>query len=138
MAPEDARQAVNDVAARADELLVGIDPAPFSPAAFSVFKGKITEYVGEVARESAALARRSQSDVISVRDVEAACERLTVSSQRRFYRHAGILSGLLLGYSTSAICSMIVSNSYPLWGNISALVTGILGAFLLGIHMRKD
>lgn len=129
---------VDEVTTRANELLRTIDPGPFSPAAFSVFKGKIAEYIAEVARESATLARRSQVDIISVRDVEEACERLTTSPRNRLYRHLGTVGGLALGTGGSALASMVIAGQYPPWGVVLTVLFVSAGCLLLGMHFRND
>jgi histone H3/H4 len=134
---ENRRQA-DEVAGKVDELLNGVDPGPFSAAAFSVLKGKVAEYLGEVTREAAAIARRTKADVISVRDIEAACERLTVSPRKIVFRHLGTIAGLSLGTCGSTLSSMVVAGQFSLWSIVLSIATGLIGAFLLGIHVFKD
>lgn len=136
--PETKSARSTEVITRTDELLKGVDSRPFSPAAFSVLKGKVAEYLADVTRESASIAKRSQSDVISVRDVEAACDRLTISPRKRLYRHVGTFAGLSLGFCGSTFGSMVVASLFPAWAVLLAIGSGLLGAFLLGIHINND
>jgi histone H3/H4 len=136
--PSTSIPGASEVAEKADELLRSVDTSPFSPAAFSVFKAKVIQYIEDLARESATIAKRTQADVVSAKDVQAACDRLTTSPRKTLYRHLGTVGGLSLGASTSALGSMLVANQFPLWAVLVAIGTGILGAFFLGIHFRND
>ena len=134
----DTTKVANDVAEKADEILDGVDHTPFSVAAFDVLKGKVGQYVGDVVRESAAIAKHQQVDIISAKHVESACERLTFSPQQRLYRHLGTVAGLCLGASASALSSMLIASQFTFPGIVFTVCTGIPGAFLLGIHMTRD
>jgi histone H3/H4 len=136
--PEVRSAGPTEAIVKAEELLKDVNPVPFSAAAFSVIKGKVSEYLKEVTTESAAIAKRSQSDVISVRDVEAACDLLTISPRKRLYKHVGTFAGLSLGFCGSTVGSMVVASSYPVWAVFVAIGSGLLGAFLLGVHINND
>jgi hypothetical protein len=134
----DISQVVNDVSKKADEVLEGVGPGPFSIPAYDMYRGKIGQYIDDLYRESSAIAKHQEADVISAKHVEAAAERLTLSPQGRFRRHLGIGSGLFLGSSISTLGSMVVADAYPLSGIILTLITGIVGAFFFGMHVMRE
>jgi hypothetical protein len=134
----DTTQVASDLSKKADALLEGVDHSPFSVPAFDVLRGRVGQYIGDLVRESATIAKHESADVISAKHVEAAYDRLTISPQRRFYRHLGPIAGLFFGGFISTVASMVVAGQYPLLGIALAAASGIVGAFLYGVHVTRD
>ena len=128
---------VEGVASRAEHFLQGVDPSPFSSAAFSVLKEKITQFVADLVSESTAAAKRDQADSISAKHVEVASRHLMSSARARIYKHLGTWGGTFLGVSSSAFVSMILAHQFPVSGIVIGAATGIAGAFLLGVSSKE-
>jgi hypothetical protein len=136
--PTKVNHEVDEVAAGVDHFLKAVTPAPFSDPAFSVFKGKITQYVSDLVRESATVAKRDQADTISVKHVDIACEHLMLRSRNKVYKLAGTIGGLGLGTSLSTLCAMALVWQFPLAGILICTVSGMVGSFLLAVNIMKD
>ena len=111
---------------------------PFRKQRFRFYKPKWPSTLQISAASPPEIARQSQSDIISARDVEAACQRLTVSPRTRMFRHLGTFAGLALVFALSNVGSMVVANQYPPIAMLVTLAAAVIGAFCLGIHMRND
>jgi hypothetical protein len=136
--PSKVNQEVNEVAAEVDRLLKAVDSTPFTAPAFSVFKGKVTQYLSDLVRESDIVAKRDQTDAISVKHVEAACEHLTLKSRNKVYRFAGTIGGIGLGTGVSVLVTMALGGQFSLAGILICTISGMVGSFLLAISIMKD
>lgn len=123
---------------QAESELAGIDASPFSHAAFSILKAKISQYIGELTTEAIKVSKRHQADTVSAAHVERASDYLVSSTTRRFFRHLGTVGGILLGASLSNILAMTVSGQYSTLGTLVSAGLGIIGAFLIALHIAKD
>lgn len=123
---------------QADTQLQDIDASPFSPSAFSVLKGKISEYIVQLVSESLKVSKRHQADSISAAHVERASEYLISSTTRRFLRHLGTVGGVLLGASLSNILVMTAAEQYSTSNILVSAGLGIAGAFMIALHIAKD
>ena len=104
----------------------------FSSAATSVVKEKASQYMTGIVAESAAVARRDNSDIVSAKHVEIASDNITSHSRGRLYKHIGTWGGIFLGASLSTLTSMILQGFVSVPGVVSIAVFGIAGAYLLG------
>jgi hypothetical protein len=127
-----------NVVDKADANLQVSDSSPFSPPAFSLLKAKIADYVKELVNESSKVSKRHRADTISAAHVERASEYLVTSTSRRFYRHLGTLGGVLMGAALSSILTMTVVGEYTGGGTILSATLGIVGAFMIALHIAKD
>lgn len=109
-----------------------------TPAAIAVLKRKISDYIVELAEESARIAARHRADAVSAAHVEDAASYLLVSRSRRLYRHLGTVGGLLFGAALSTVLAMLTTNQLSPVGVVTSSGVGMLGAFLVALHIAKD
>jgi len=126
------------VVAQAEANLKNLDVSPFSQAAFGTLRLKISEYVVELLNESIKVSKRHTADTVSAAHVERAAEYLVSSTSRRFYRHLGTVGGILLGAALSNILAMTLAAKYTGEGTILSVAFGIVGAFMIALHIAKD
>lgn len=127
---------VREVVKKIQQSLDGLDPAPFSSPAQAVFTERITDYLVDLVKESAANSKRDRTQSISVKHVEAAADYLGARASARIYQHLGTWGGIFLGFSLSAFWSMLQSHQYSTGQLSMAALTAIAGAFLLGLSFR--
>jgi tetrahydromethanopterin S-methyltransferase subunit G len=118
--------------------LKGIDHSSFSPAAFSALKVKVSQYIADLVEESAKASRRDNLDIISVKHIEIAGERLKQFSSNKIFKNLGVLGGVLLGACLSNLYPMITSNQITLSGVLFTLISGIIGAVFLMMSFMKE
>jgi hypothetical protein len=118
--------------------LATVDHSPFSPPAFDVLKQKVAEYVRSLVTESMKMARRHDADTISPTYVEDANRLLVSSSGRRWFRHLGTVGGILLGAALSNLLAMTTAEKYSALAILVTTGLGILGAFMIALHIAKD
>lgn len=118
--------------------LQDIEYCPFSFPAFQVLKEKISKYIVHLVEESERISRYHQTDIVSATHVEWASERLIPSKSRRFFKHLGTLGGILLGVSLSSMLSMIEIAQYSTVGTFVSASLGIIGSFMVALHIAKD
>ena len=131
---EEARAAVH----QAEEQIQGVEPSPFSPPAFATLKAEIGQYVIELVNESLKVSNRHRADTVSSTHVERASEYLVSSTTGRIYRHLGTVGGILLGAALSNILAMTLAGQYTGGGTILSAALGIVGAFMIALHIAKD
>lgn len=131
-------QELAEVRQTAESALESIDPSPFSPSAFAALKEKIAEYIVNLVTESIKISHRHQADTVSANHVQRATEYLVSVTSRRFLRHLGTVGGILLGASLSNILSMAGTGEYTLIGVVLSAGFGIIGAFLIALHIGKE
>jgi hypothetical protein len=129
---------LNDVQRNAESHMYNIDHSPFSTAAFSTLQEKISHYIRDLITESINISRRHQADSVSATHVEMASDYLIANTSRKVYRHLGTIGGILLGAALSNILAMALSATYTGVGTIISIVLGIVGAFLVALHIAKD
>lgn len=132
------RDALQGVLEGAESQLASVDASPYSARAFSLLKEKIEEYVVELVSVSIRLSRRHRADTVSEVHVQQASDFLIEGRGRRFFRHLGTIGGILLGASISILTSMIQSAKYDTGSTSASVVFGIVGAFLIALHIAKD
>ena len=131
---EEARVAVQ----QAEEQVQGIDPSPFSTPAFKALKERIGQYVIELVNESVKVSKRHRADTVSSAHVERASEYLVSSTSGRIYRHLGTVGGILMGAALSNILAMTLAGQYTGGGTILSSALGIVGAFMIALHIAKE
>nr|VFJ62417.1 MAG: hypothetical protein BECKFW1821C_GA0114237_100249 [Candidatus Kentron sp. FW] len=136
--PSDWGETAQSVIKQVEAQFQTLDPSPFSPPAFKTLKAKIGEYVSELVNESVKASKRYRADTVSVTHVERASEYLVANTSRRIYRHLGTIGGVLLGAAISNILAMILVGRYTGGGTISSVTLGIIGAFMITLHMARD
>jgi formate-dependent nitrite reductase membrane component NrfD len=136
-APE-SDKLIEKVIQDAETAIRKLDPSPFSPNAYSVLRSKIAEHIAELIRESIKVSKRHQSDTVSAAHVERASEYLVSSSARRLFRHVGTLGGIFLGAGISTMLTMTVAGQYSSLGVLLSAGLGIVGAFMIALHIAKD
>ena len=129
---------VHKAVQQAEKQLQDIDSTPFSPSAFTTLKAKIGQYVIDLVNESVKVSKRYRSDTVSSAHVERACEYLISSTSGRFFRHLGTVGGILLGAALSNILAMTLKGQYTGGGTIVSAAFGIIGAFMIALHIAKD
>lgn len=136
---------MSDIEDHADQLLREVhraleyeDTGMFSVQAFRALKLKISLYVRSLITESARIARRRKSDMISVAHVDEASDHLTTSTSRRWLRHTGTVGGILLGAGLSSFLSMTTANQYTPAGVVVSAALGVGGAFAVALHIGLD
>ena len=128
----------HDSLAQAEAQLRESNSSPFSPPAFDLLKSTITEYISELVRESIRVSKRYRTDIVSAAHVERAAEYLVSSTSRRFYRHLGTVGGILLGAALSNMLAMTLTAKYTGAGTILSGILGIVGSFLIALHIARD
>lgn len=131
---ERAESAIN----QAEAQLRAFDSSPFSPTAFDLLKAKIAQHVRELVNESVKVSKRHRADTVSAAHVERASEYLVSSTSRRIYRHLGTVGGILLGAALSNILAMTLAAQYTGGGTILSATLGIVGAFVIALHIAKE
>ncbi len=122
----------------ADGNLAGLNPLPFSPAAFERLRSKIKEYAGQIIAESIKVSKRYQADAVSVSDVEQASRHLVAASSHKFYKHLGTFGGLACGAGLSNALAMVTTNQFNATGVILSVVLSAVGAFSVALHAAKE
>jgi hypothetical protein len=126
------------VVASASAQLNSIDSSPFSAPAFGLLKEKIGQHIVELINESVKVSKRHRADTVSAAHVERASEYLVVSTARKVYRHLGTVGGVLLGAALSNLLSMSITSQYTGAGTILSAALGVIGAFMIALHIAKD
>jgi hypothetical protein len=126
------------VAIKAEEHLQGVDPSPFSAAAFSILKGKVGQYVNDLISESIKISKLDQSDSVSTKHVELASKYLTLQGNNRIYRLLGTFGGVLLGASISNFLTMLTTEQYSKFGISGSLLLLLVGTCLTTFNYLKD
>ena len=132
------KESLQRVIEEADAQLQHVKSSPFSPSAFSVLKEKISEHIAQLVSEAIKISKRHQADTVSAAHVERASEYLVTSTSKRFFRHLGTVGGIFLGASLSNILAMTVADQYSTIGTLVSAGLGIIGAFLIALHIAKD
>lgn len=122
----------------ADAQLRDIEYSPFSSQAFSKLKEEIGKYIIQLISESIRISRHHQADIVSATHVEQASDRLVSSTGGRFFRHLGTIGGILLGASLSNMLSMTVIAQYSILSTLVSASLGIIGSFMIALHIAKD
>jgi hypothetical protein len=112
--------------------------APFSRAAFSSLKDKISEYIDDLVTESVKVSKRHRADTVSSAHVAHASDYLVASNSRRVFRHLGTVGGILLGAALSNILTMTLDNKYSSLGIVVSVSLAVAGTFLVALHIAKD
>lgn len=84
------------------------------------------------------VARRHRADTVSPGHVDQATAHLISIRSSRVYRHLGTIGGIFLGASLSNILSMSLAAQYTREGTLASVAFGIVGAFLVALHMAKE
>lgn len=134
----DTSDEAHAVTMAAERSLNAVDGSPFSPPAFGALKTKISQYVIELVDESIKVSKRHRADTVSAAHVERAAEYLVSSTSRRLYRHLGTVGGILLGAALSNILAMTLTSQYTGMGTMLSAALGIVGAFMIALHVAKD
>jgi hypothetical protein len=129
---------IDAVVQYATSQLASVDPSPFSADAFEVLKQKVADYVRAVVTESMKMAKRHDADTISPTYVEDANRLLVSSSGRRWIRHLGTLGGILLGAALSNLLAMTTAEKYSAVAILVTAGLGIVGAFMIALHIARD
>lgn len=96
------------------------------------------QHITELVNESVKVSKRHRADTVSAAHVERASEYLVTSTSRRIYRHLGTLGGILLGAALSNILAMTLAGQYTGGGTIVSASLGIVGAFMIALHIAKE
>jgi hypothetical protein len=122
----------------AEARLASIEPTPFSPKAFTALERQINRYIVDLVDESLKTARLRRSDTVSESHVERASEYLVSGAGRTLFRHLGTIGGVLLGASLSNLLAMASAGTYTKFGVLFTTGFGVIGAFLIAIHIARD
>lgn len=138
--PNDSDQSdeITEVIHRANVELRSEHPSPFSTNAYACLKSTIAKYISELITESIKVSKRHRADTVSAAHVEQASAYLVASTSSRLFRHLGTMGGILFGAGLSSILAMTIANQYTALSTIISLALGIIGAFLIALHMGKD
>lgn len=119
--------------------LQALDPSPFTPSAFRALIEIVDDFIADLVDEALKVAKRHKSEVVSLSYVQHAGEYLIASKARRLFRHMGTLGGILLGGSLSNILAMAqTGSSFPVLGTLVSVAVGLVGTFLVAVHIAKD
>ena len=125
------------VADYAEQELAGLDPTPFSPAAFGLLTRRVAEHIQDLFTEALRTARRHRADTVSATHVDQASQYLVASAGRRGYRHLGTVGGILLGAALSQFLAIVTSSQYTPTGILLAAGLGVAGAFMVAFDIAK-
>ena len=126
------------VTEQAESQLQVTDSSPFSSPAFTTLNDKIAQHITELINESVNVSKRYRADTVSAAHVERASEYLVTSTSRRIYRQLGTVGGILLGAALSNILAMTLAGQYTGGGTIVSASLGIVGAFMIALHIAKE
>ena len=110
----------------------------FSKNAKDVLRRKIRDYISQLISDSIKLSKRERADTVSAIHVEQASSNMKYYPTKRFFRHLGILGGIPLGACLSTLMTMISSDRYSAAAVFISAVLGIIGAFMVALHIAKD
>ena len=122
----------------AEARLASIEPTPFSPKAFAALERHINGYIIDLIDESLKTARLRRSDTVSESHVERASEYLVSDTGRSLFRHLGTVGGVLVGASLSNLLAMVTAGAFTRLGVLFTTGFGIVGAFLVALHIARD
>jgi histone H3/H4 len=118
--------------------LASVKPMPFSPRAFEALARQINDYIVDLIDQSLETARLHRSDTVSESHVERASEYLVSVTRRSAFRHLGTIGGVFLGAALSNLLAMASGGAYTKWGVLFTTGFGIVGAFLIALHIARD
>jgi hypothetical protein len=121
--------------------LQSVESHPFSSAAFSVLKDKISEYIVQLIMESIQVSKRHRADTVSAAHVEQASDDLASGVSRRFFRYVGAGGGILLGVSLAPFLSVSTSSApvqYSIPGMVVSGALALLGTFMIALHIARE
>ncbi|HEX5171512.1 MAG TPA: hypothetical protein VFW11_20180 [Cyclobacteriaceae bacterium] len=116
-----------------------IEVSPFSQKGFERFTAKVSEYIFSLYQESHRTSRESHSELISKEHVDLASSKMMRVKSSKWTKITNTIAGLLLGAAISNVFSMASSGdslSVPVM--VLTVVSGIIGAFLLGFNLMDD
>jgi hypothetical protein len=122
----------------ASEYLAKAPIGPFSIAGFEQLRRSIEEYIDALTGEALRVAKRAQADTISSAHVDDASRHLLALRGRRIFRHLGTIGGILLGTGIAQVVSMISDAKITTTGLGISVAFGIIGSFLVALHIAKD
>jgi len=125
-------------ATTAKTLLASIDREKFTAKGFEELSERVDLFIKDVADESARIARRYRTDLISAFHVEKAAEHIASGSALKIYRHAGTIGGILLGGGLSEVLSMLSTDTATIIGLITSSICFVVGAVLITLYVVKD
>jgi len=132
-------RSVDEALEMARARLGNTNSGPFSPAAFRALQDIVETFINDLIYEALRVSRQHKAEVVSPTYVESASTYLVASRVRRLFRHMGTVGGILLGGSLSNILAMAqTSTSLPKGGTLVSVGVGLLGTFLVAMHMVKD
>jgi len=131
---EDLQRAMSEAERKLDE----VDIVSFSPAAVSMLKGKIEQFIVDLFDESIRIAKRRQADTVSWSHVKRASDNLVSLSRARAEDQLGTLGGTLLGAGVSAMVLLIIGGSATVSGIGTALVASLAGAGLIAYTLARE
>lgn len=129
---------LRDILIKADDDLKIEDISPFSPSAFEDLKEKINEYIIDLVNESVKIAVRYKADIVSKAHVEQASEYLVSSIRRKIFRHLGTVGGIFLGAAVSNFMGLTSATQLSISSILVSGGLGIVGAFMVALHIAKD
>ena len=110
--------------------------SPFTEQGFVKIKEEVSNYVLEIVNESYRIAKRNKSDLISQVHVETASENLIKKKNREYKNILVSIGSFLLGMSiTKTFETISNSESFTIQNTILVLVTGIVGALIIGLNI---
>jgi hypothetical protein len=121
--------------------LQSVESHPFSSAAFSVLKDKISEYIVQLIMESIQVSKRHRADTVSAAHVDQASDDLASGVSRRFFRYVGAGGGILLGVSLAPFLSVSTPSvpvQYSIPGMVVSGVLALLGTFMIALHIARE
>ena len=138
MVPISKATNTNALAENIDSALKDVDQTSFSPAAFSALNGNVLQYLNDLGEESAKQSMRDGVDLVSVKHVDIACERLKRYSSNKIYKNLGVIGGISLGTCLSNVLPMLTSSSISSNAALFTLFTGLFGVGLLAVSFAKE
>ena len=107
--------------------------SPFTQEGYEALKVEISSFINEIIQESYKVAKRNKSDLISKSNIETASFNLIKKHSGEKKKYLSPLGGFLLGFAVNKIFETLANNeSFANSTIIVILITGIIGAFLLG------
>ncbi|MDQ3821194.1 MAG: hypothetical protein M3362_26425 [Acidobacteriota bacterium] len=123
---------------QAEKKLATDEGYPFSPSAYVLLKSKIAEYISDLISESVKVSKRHRADTVSAAHIEQASAYLVSSTSKRIFKHIGTIGGIFLGASISNILAMTITGQYAAISTLVSATLGIIGAFMIALHIAKD
>jgi formate-dependent nitrite reductase membrane component NrfD len=99
----------------------------------------VEAYIDDLLAASEKLAKTEVADIVSAHHVNRAAQFLRAGRRLGALRHLGTVGGVLLGAAISNVLAIATATAAPTTtGVIASISLGVVGAFLIALHIARD